>query len=94
MGADRYLVAHRARHDKETVFMGGEVCDERLERVGGWVFGVDIVEEGGIRYRCQHGLSWCGEDIRAEIEAGRTRLLPGIDDFMAVYFAIDCAIEV
>lgn len=54
MGAEGYLVAHCAGEDEERGSVGGALCYIGFEGVGGWVFGVDIVEEGGVLDGGQH----------------------------------------
>lgn len=54
MGTDGDLVAHCAREDKKGGFMASKVGNKGFERLSGWVFGEDVVEEGAIFDGAEH----------------------------------------
>lgn len=68
MGADRDLIAHCARQDKERGFMASKIGNERFEGLSSWIFGENVVKESTILDSPEH--RWCGRgsNIAAKVE--------------------------
>ena len=69
--ADGDLVAHGAGGDEDGGFPGEDLGGARFEVVDGWVFGVDVVADLGVRHGLAHGRGGLGEGVAAEIDGGR-----------------------